>query len=180
MDANKLPPSPLIAGLRGSATPTKSTPIGNGAAVDPGAIAAATDLSDFGIKPNSTALTVLVGFLGGRKQYAPDDRWWRSLFLNPALTEWVVIDEEQILEAYRANDDRCPGGSLDYIWVKSETPIGSGGLQTDPRNLFLTGGFTRAGDFATSVRGDTYSPASGLICEAITPGGCTGKSPGPR
>jgi hypothetical protein len=137
-------------------------------------------VGDFGVGADTTQTKLLVGRLGGRCQYPPDARWWRVLFLDVDVNRWILVLEDDIKDHQIVKDPRIPGGAIDYMWVKADTPVGPGDLKTDPRNLFLTGGFTRAGDFDTSVRGDTYSPASGLICEAITPGGCGPSTPRPK
>jgi hypothetical protein len=47
---------------------------------------------------------------------------------------------------------------------------GSGPQTGDGR--FLVGRLTQAGEFAASTTGGTFSAATGLLCEATTPGCC--------
>ncbi len=58
------------------------------------------------------------------------------------------------------------------LWVKSTANMVYG---TGPRtnaSRFLVGELTRAGNFAPGTRGGTFAAASGLLCEATTPGCC--------
>jgi hypothetical protein len=139
-----------------------------------------TQIGDFGTLAGSPEIKCITGYIGGQCTYPSSSIWWQILFLDANLRNWIIVDRQQILYSDRRDDREAAAGKRDFIWVKADTLIAHGDPQTDPKNLFLTGAFTRAGDYETSVRGDTHSSASGLICDAITPGGCTSNTPRPR
>jgi hypothetical protein len=128
----------------------------------------------YGTTPSDPPLTCFTGYLG--EPLVRGDKTWRLLFVDVHLSEWLLFDEADAVMNYRAKDPKAIGGALDYVWVKSEAAVGAGNASNPPETIFLTGAFTRAGDFASSLRGDTYSSPSGLICDAVTPGGCGGRT----
>jgi hypothetical protein len=122
---------------------------------------------------NLPDLSLFAGFLGGP---VTDDHkaTWRLLYLDSRLDNWLLVPEDQIVVHQRLEDDRAPSGLRDALWVRGSATLirGSGSRANEGR--FLVGEFTRAGDFAASTTGGTFSAASGLLCEATTPGCCWG------
>jgi hypothetical protein len=121
---------------------------------------------------NLPDLSLFAGFLGGQVDH--DNTKWRLLYLDARLNNWLLVPEDDIVVHQRLEDDRAPSGKRDALWVRGSATVvqGSGSRETDGR--FLVGEFTRAGDFAASTTGGTFSAASGLLCEATTPGCCWG------
>jgi hypothetical protein len=116
-------------------------------------------------------LSLFAGFLGG--QVTRDDgNPWRLVYLDSRLYSWMLVQESDILVHQRLADDHAPSGLRDVLWVRGTANVvqGSGAQSTAGR--FLVGEFTRAGDFAASTSGGTFSAATGLLCEATTPGCC--------
>ncbi len=97
---------------------------------------------------------------------------WRLLYLDSRLDSWMLVPEDAIIVYQQLTDDNAPSGVRDVLWVDSTANLvrGSGPRTNDGR--FLVGELTRAGDFAASTTGGTFSAATGLLCEATTPGCC--------
>src|SRR5262249_6889458 len=100
-------------------------------------------------------LRMFVGYLGVVATFDPWPDKWIRFFLDETFERWLLVRVADIAFVDVRNYDRAPVGRYDCIWVRREAPIGPGGPKTNPADLFLTGGFTAAGEFATSVRGDT-------------------------
>lgn len=115
-------------------------------------------------------LSLFAGFLGGQVVRGEDR--WRLVYLDSRLYSWLLVQEDDILVHQRLADDHAPSGLRDVLWVRGNANVlqGSGAQSTAGR--FLVGEFTRAGDFAASTSGGTFSAATGLLCEATTPGCC--------
>jgi hypothetical protein len=97
---------------------------------------------------------------------------WRLVYLDSRLDSWLLIPERDIVVHQRLTDANAPSGRRDLLWVDATANLlrGSGPQTSDGR--FLVGQLTRAGDFAASTGSGTFSAASGLLCEATTPGCC--------
>jgi hypothetical protein len=124
----------------------------------------------FADQANVAGLSLFAGYLGGPVDH---DGKWRLVYLDARLTDWMLVPETAIVAFQRLDDDNAPSGKRDVLWVDSTANLvrGSGPRATEGR--FLVGELTRAGDFAASTSGGTFSAASGLLCEATTPGCCT-------
>jgi hypothetical protein len=119
------------------------------------------------------ALSLFAGFLGGPVRHEGKD--WRLLYLDSRLDSWMLVPAEAIIVSQRLDDDNAPSGKRDVLWVDATANLlrGSGPRTNDGR--FLVGDLTQAGDFAASTGGGTFSAATGLLCEATTPGCCLSK-----
>ena len=115
-------------------------------------------------------LTLFAGFLGGPVDH--ENLTWRLLYLDSQLDSWMLVPEDAILVYQQLADENAPSGVRDVLWVDATANLvrGSGARTNEGR--FLVGELTRAGDFAASTGGGTFSAASGLLCEATTPGCC--------
>ena len=122
---------------------------------------------------NLPELILVAGFLGGPVKRDRED--WRLLYLDSRLQTWLLIMENDIVVHQRLDDDHAPSGKRDALWVNGTATMvhGSGSRANEGR--FLVGDFTTAGDFAASATGGTFSAATGLLCEASTPGCCVGR-----
>jgi hypothetical protein len=122
---------------------------------------------------NLPELVLVAGYLGGPVKRDRED--WRLLYLDSRLQSWLLILENDIVVHQRLNDDHAPSGKRDALWINGTATMvhGSGSRANEGR--FLVGDFTKAGDFAASATGGTFSAATGLLCEATTPGCCAGK-----
>lgn len=148
---------------------------------DPETLAAATTSDDefaeqknavataFANQATSPTLSLFAGYLGGPVTHDGD---WQLLYLDSRLCDWMLVPDEDIVVAEQLDDDNAPGGTRDVLWIKSTANVitGTGARSNDGR--FLVGSLTRAGDYAPATSGGTFSAASGLLCEATTPGCC--------
>jgi hypothetical protein len=115
-------------------------------------------------------LSLIAGYLGG--SMTRDKASWRVFYLDSRLDSWLLVAEDDIVVHQRLKDENAPSGARDVLWVDATANLlrGSGPQTNDGR--FLVGQLTRAGDFVASTGGGTFSAASGLLCEATTPGCC--------
>lgn len=123
---------------------------------------------------NLPEIVVFAGFLGDVTEH-PDGKRWQLLYVNMALTEWVVIEDDGILESAKLDDETVPdefGGYRDLLWVKADAAVAHGNASQSVQAQFLSGGFVRAGDFDAPMTGGTLAAATGVFCEARTPSCC--------
>jgi|tagenome__1003787_1003787.scaffolds.fasta_scaffold20916767_2 hypothetical protein len=123
----------------------------------------------FANQATAPALNLFAGYLGGPVDH---DGLWRLLYLDARLCDWMLVADDDIVSYQQVKDENAPGEYRDVLWVKSTANVisGTGARANDGR--FLVGSLTRAGDFAPSTAGGTFSAASGLVCEATTPPCC--------
>jgi hypothetical protein len=124
----------------------------------------------FASQANVPGLTLFAGYIGG--SLSRDGAPWRLVYLDSRLDSWLLVPERDIVVHQRLRDANAPSGRRDLLWVDATANLlrGSGPQTSDGR--FLVGQLTRAGDFAASTGSGTFSAASGLLCEATTPGCC--------
>jgi hypothetical protein len=124
----------------------------------------------FAGQANLPRLSLFAGLLGGTvtREKTP----WRLVYLDSRLDTWLLVQDDDIIVHERRPDANAPSGCRDLVWVDATANLlrGSGPQTGDGR--FLVGELTRAGDFAASSTGGTFSAATGLLCEATTPGCC--------
>jgi hypothetical protein len=147
---------------------------GNAAAVDTGdddlAEAQNRVAREFANQANAPAVSLFAGYLGGPVDH--DGNEWRLLYLDALLADWMLIQVTDIVAHERLETENAPAGVIDVLWVKATANLVTGSGPRANTGRFLVGEFTRAGDFAPSTRGGTFSAASGLLCQATTPGCC--------
>jgi hypothetical protein len=156
---------PLVEALAaGLEPPAVSEEIGEGS---PEALAYASNL------PESI---MFAGFLGGVVP-DPGGREWQLLYLDLELNNWLLVEPEGILAADHIVDHGVPfGQQRDVIWVKADAAVGRGSASQSVDAQFLTGEFTRAGDFEVPPAGGASAAATGIFCQARTVGCCYGRS----
>jgi hypothetical protein len=113
-------------------------------------------------------LSLFAGFLGGKVSRDTTD--WRVLYLDSRLQNWLLVPEDEIVVYERLDDHHAPSKKRDALWVRGGATVVSGSGSESVEGRFLVGEFTRAGDFAATTSGGTFSAATGLLCEATTPG----------
>jgi hypothetical protein len=158
-----------ITAMQTGATPSFAGPTG-APELAPGAV------RDFGTQVNSPELRTLSGYLGGEVPDPGGGPAWQIMFVDSSLAGWLIVRTNEILYSNRVKDHTAAGGERDYIWLTVDTMVGRGDSSSSAQAVFLSGAFTRAGDFPTSPRGDTFPRGGGLLFDAITPGCCTGNS----
>ena len=119
---------------------------------------------------NLPDLSLIAGYLGGAVY--PRGLTWRLVYLDSRLDSWLLVHENDIVNYQRLHGREGAVGLRDMLWVDAPANLvrGTGARTNDGR--FFVGEFTRAGDFAASTTGGTFSAATGLLCEATTPGCC--------
>jgi hypothetical protein len=87
----------------------------------------------------------------------------------------LLVDDGGILAHSDVQDDGVPfTQKRDVIWVKADAAVGRGRASNSVQAQFLTGDFTRAGDFEAPPSGGTLAAATGIFCQARTAGCCYG------
>jgi hypothetical protein len=145
-----VPPHPIVAKL-------------TGAAVQAGQAADIPDVVSF------------VGFLGETFKQPTGDQGgeWQMLYLNAELRTWLLVENSGIVHTEKITDDSTPSGNYDMVWVNADTAVGIGRGSQSSEARFLTGEFTRAGDFdGAPASGGTIAASTGVFCEARTAGCC--------
>jgi hypothetical protein len=125
---------------------------------------------EFANQANLPGLSLFAGFLGGPVDH--ENMTWRLLYLDSRLDSWMLVPEDAIIVRQQLTDDNAPSGVRDVLWVDSTANLVRGSGPRTNEGRFLVGDLTRAGDFAASTTGGTFSAATGLLCEATTPGCC--------
>jgi hypothetical protein len=118
-------------------------------------------------------LVIFAGFLGGEIARDDDpDRKWRLLYLDWKLVSWLLVPQDKIVFRGKLGDESAPFAERDAIWVLADARVkrGDGPQSTEAR--FLRGDFVRAGDISSGVTAGTFTPTTGLFCEATTPSCC--------
>jgi hypothetical protein len=119
-------------------------------------------------------LVTFAGFVGATLVREPgSDATWTLLYLDPQLSSWLLVPTEGIVARDRILDEHAPHKERDVIWVTGDASVGVGNGSLSVQAQFLTGEFTRAGDFEVSPNGGTMAAATGIFC----PGGCKPRTP---
>jgi hypothetical protein len=119
---------------------------------------------------------MFAGFLGPVVS-EPRGRKWQVLYLDFELNNWLLVEPGGIIEHAQVEDPGVPfEKDRDVIWVKADTAVGRGSASQSVQAQFLTGEFTRAGDFEVPPAGGTSAAATGIFCQARTVGCCYGRS----
>ncbi len=118
-------------------------------------------------------LASFAGYLGGT--VGREGKQWRLLYLDSQLQTWLLVREVDILYHEQVKDDTAALEKRDVIWVKADASVGRGSGPQSVESRFLTGEFTKAGDFDTAPGGGTTAAATGIFCEARTPFCCWGR-----
>ena len=126
---------------------------------EPPSLADRTDVPD---------LSLFAGFLGAEVEHA-GTTWW-LFYLDARLHTWLLVPKADIVVYKQLDDDKAPDGKRDFLWINAGAKLLGGSGSRTIEGLFLVGEFTRAGDFAATSAGGTFSAATGLLCEATTPG----------
>jgi hypothetical protein len=148
-----LPPSanPLVSAVAGALLPKSSSAV-----------------SDLVKASNLPGVVTFVGFVGEKVSHPSSSRDWRVLFLDMALDRWLLVEEDGIVDWEQITDDKIPHKKCDVIWVKKDAAVGNGRGSLSVEAQFLTGEFTRAGEFEATLTGGTHAASTGVFCEATT------------
>ena len=121
-----------------------------------------------------------VGYLGRTFNHGGVE--WSILYRDLSLETWLIIETQGIVgrrRIFAAAGSGSPA-DLDVLWVLVDATVGQGGRSLSSLGAFLSGQFTRAGDFEASPSGGTLDASTGVFCEGRSPGcckGCTYRTP---
>jgi hypothetical protein len=164
-----LRPNPLVESAKGPMTgPLKPA---KGKAADAEKLAA-----QIGGTASSDRVCFL-GYLG--KEIAHRDTNWTVLYIDWEQSSWLLIETSGIVARETIPNYTGMGSpqDTDVVWVMSDAAVGLSRKTLSLEGMFLTGTFTRAGDFEGTVGGGTVAASTGVFCEARSPGCCRGKTP---
>jgi hypothetical protein len=122
------------------------------------AIVAASVGAYFGIVGASRSVTLeatadplLVTFQGyvGDTTSSPDGRKWLILYLDNALSSWLVVQADAVVERQRLVDEPAPFGHRDIIWVTPDATVVRG--TGEVAGALLNGPFVRAQDITVGA-----------------------------
>jgi hypothetical protein len=133
---------------------------------------AAAALKEYAAATDLPELIAFAGFLGPTLEQPAPEKTWRLLYLDLELRTWLLVEDAEILVHEKVKDDTAPSGERDMIWVKADVPVGHGSGSPSVEARFLSGEFTRAGDFEAPPGGGSAPAATGVFCQARTPSCC--------
>jgi hypothetical protein len=122
-------------------------------------------------------LVTFAGFLGGTLKDAGGNEWY-LLYVDWRLSRWLLVPKEDIVYRKAMKDENAPSGERDVLWVRGDASVGEGSGSPSLEARFLTGEFTRAGDFETPPTGGPRAAATGAFCEASSALCCTRRTRG--
>jgi hypothetical protein len=118
-------------------------------------------------------LFTFAGFLGEAvAQPGVPNKQWQLMYLDLQLKNWLLVEQAGVISTESVTEDKAPEGQMDVLWVTADTAVGIGSGSQSLEAQFLTGDFTRAADFRTSVGGGTLAAATGIFCDAQSIGCC--------
>jgi hypothetical protein len=110
-------------------------------------------------------LVTLVGFIDGTIVNPATNNNWVLVYCDWRMTTWWLIEGAGIHHL-----DTLPESgpdtdfAYDVVWVDRDTAIGRGSGPQSAEARFLTGQFTRAGDFDRWETGGQSAAETGLFC----------------
>jgi hypothetical protein len=107
-----------------------------------------------------------LGFRGGSVQQ-PGGTDFRMVYIDVGLQDWLLVEESGIQRYEDVEDRTVPGQRRQMLWVDVSAAVGRGHGPQSVEARFLTGDFTRAGDFEPP-RGGGGGSSTGVFCEART------------
>jgi hypothetical protein len=93
-----------------------------------------------------------------------DEKRWRVLYVDLEGHTWLLVEADGIVAHKTIQDSTWPY-DRDVIWVKAGAAVGICQGAQSVQAQFLTGDFTRAGDFEAPPTGGTPTPATGPFCQ---------------
>ncbi len=110
-------------------------------------------------------LVTLVGFVDGNVVKPGTGTNWVLVYRDWRMTNWLLVEGAGILHLDTVPEDGADSDyARDVLWVGRDTAVGRGSGPQSDEARFLTGQFTRAGDFDSSEIGGPSSPSTGAFC----------------
>lgn len=163
-----LKPNRLVADKKGPTTPDPIEEV-TGAALRAQEIAA-----DIGAQGDKISF---VGYVGDTITHR--DTKWTVLYLDWDLSSWLLIETAGIVARKYIPGSTGMGAPVnsDVLWVLADAAVGLSRKSLSLEGMFLTGDFTRAGDFDAGAGGGTMAGSTGVFCEGRSPGCCKPRTP---
>ena len=120
--------------------------------------------------PALPELVTLVGYISGTIKHAAVGAAattatdWVLVYRDWRMTTWLLVEGAGILHHEKLLEDGTDPRGRDVLWVRRDTAVGRGSGPQSAEARFLTGQFTRAGDFDQLETGGQSSPETGLFC----------------
>ena len=92
------------------------------------------------------------------------------------MQSWLIIERAGVLAHKRMANEPGVSAGREVLWVKADAAVGRANRSLSVEGEFLTGAFTRAGDFDVGQEGGTLAAATGVFCEARSVGCCMGRT----
>jgi hypothetical protein len=115
-----------------------------------------------------------VGYFGGEIEYR--NRMWTRLYLDLDLQSWLIIESAGVLQREDVHNEPGVAPGRVVLWVRPDAAVGRGKRSLSVEGEFLTGEFTRAGDFDLGTAAGTPAAATGVFCDARSVGCCMGRT----
>ena len=119
------------------------------------------------VPPPATALpelVPLVGYVDGTITKPGSNTDWVLVYLDWRMTSWMLVEATGILHYDSVPEDGDRSYARDVLMVLRDTAVGRGSGPQSNEARFLTGHFTRAGDFNQWETGGPSSAETGLFC----------------
>jgi hypothetical protein len=139
------------------------------AAADPQELAAALAESS-----DVSQVVAFEGYLGATVEH--DGKDWCVLYLDLQARSWLLVEKDRIVKRASVGDSTWPS-KRDVLWVRGDGAVGMVHGSQSVQAQFLTGEFTRAGDYEAPPTGGTLGAATGVFCRG-TPTCCRRMSHG--
>jgi hypothetical protein len=152
--------------------PPVANPLVTGLATAAPAVAAGTFTTTSIATTSPSRLITFTGFLGVTIN-SPGGQAYRILYRDLRMENWLLVEDSRIVNWDQVRDETAPNDLCDIIWVTADAVVGRGRGSLSDEARFLTGQFTRAGDFEAPLTGGTLAASTGVFCEASTPLCCT-------
>jgi hypothetical protein len=114
--------------------------------------------------PSVPEMVTLVGYVSGNLANPATRSNWVLVYHDWRMITWLLIEGTGILHLDTVPEDGDPARARDVLWVGVDTAVGRGSGPQSDEARFLTGHFTRAGDFNQWDTGGQSSDQTGLFC----------------
>jgi hypothetical protein len=119
-----------------------------------------------------------VGFVSGWIERPGTDTRWLLMYPEAQPQSWLLLEGSGIVHTGTMANEVAPEGPRNVVWVRRDAAVGTGSGPQSDEARFLTGEFTRAGDFYAAPAGGTNAASTGVFCGGNTAFCCRRPSQG--
>ena len=120
-------------------------------------------------------LVTLVGYISGTIINPGTHSNWLLVYRDWRMITWYLIEGTGIVHLDTVPEDGDPTRARDVLWVDRDTAVGRGSGPQSDEARFLTGDFTRAGDFDRGRTGGRHR-GDRVFCPTTPLGNCGRRS----